>query len=302
MPSLSGLARLPLGLVARVAHTPVGVSPQAAIAALGGGGLPLRRAVEGKVVLVTGASSGIGEATAERLAGAGAHVVLVARRAERLEDVRDRIADAGRGTAEVRVCDLADLEALDELAAAVLADHGQVDVLINNAGRSIRRKVEQSYDRFHDFERTMALNYFAPVRLTLALLPGMRERGSGHVVNVSSAGVAWRTPRFGAYLASKAALETFAECVSAEVAADGVRFSNVRMPLVRTEMIEPTAAYADAPALSSAEAADMIAQAIAYGAPRVAPLFGLGFAVTDAVSPQLLGAIRSRAFRAGVSG
>jgi short-subunit dehydrogenase len=302
MPGMT-LLRAPLDLATRLVHSPVGAVPQAALRALDPrGGSPLRDAVGGRVVVVTGASSGIGEAAAERLAGAGAHVVLVARRAERLEAVRDRIAEAGAGTAEVRVCDLADLEAVDELAAGLLGTHGGVDVLVNNAGRSIRRSVARSYDRFHDFERTMALNYFSAVRLTLALLPGMRERGDGHVVNVSSAGVAWRTPRFAAYLASKAALETFGDCVAAEVAGDGVRFTTIQMPLVRTEMIAPTEAYADAPAISPQEAADLVAQAVAFRPRRLAPLYGFGAAVADSVSPQLTGFVRSQAFRLGISG
>ena len=167
----------------------------------------LRPAVRDKVVLITGASSGIGEAAALAIGAARGTVVLVARTPEKLEATAEQVRAAG-GTAYVHPCDLSDLEAIDAMVADVLDQHGRVDILVNNAGRSIRRSLELSYDRFHDYERTMQLNYFAPVRLMLGLLPGMRERGFGQVINISSIGVQTRVPRFAAYIASKAALDT----------------------------------------------------------------------------------------------
>jgi len=258
--------------------------------ATGGG---LRSAVAGKVVLITGASSGIGEATAEKLGAAGATVALVARRRTELEAVAERIAAAG-GRASVHPCDLTDPGAVDALVAAVEAEHGHVDVLVNNAGRSIRRPIERSYDRLHDFERTMAINYHAAVALTLALLPGMRRRGDGHVVNVLSEGLLLHTPRFAAYLASKAALDEFSRCVAAEVRRDGVRVTGVHMPLVRTPMIAPTRAYRGVPALRPHEAADLIAEAIAARPYAVTTRSGHALQAARAVAPSLLEAAIAR--------
>jgi short-subunit dehydrogenase len=256
----------------------------------------LERAIAGKVVLITGASSGIGEAAARQVAGAGATVLLVARSEDELERVRDEI-DAAGGRAEVRRCDLAEPGEVERMAAEVLADHGRVDVLVNNAGRSIRRSVARSTDRLHDFERTMQLNYFGAVGLILAVLPGMRERGSGHVVNVSSAGVQTRTPRFAGYVASKAALDAFSDCVQAEVAHRGVRFTTIHMPLVRTPMIEPTEIYASFPSLSAEEAGEWICEAIKYRPSRIGPPFGALAELADAVSPASMEAIRSAGYR-----
>ncbi|WP_409182521.1 SDR family oxidoreductase [Amycolatopsis sp. VS8301801F10] len=220
-----------------------------------------RPGLEGRVVLITGASSGIGRASALAVARRGAKVLLVARRAEELEDVRSEITAAG-GEAAAYPCDLTDGEAVDSLVKAVLADHGAVDVLVNNAGRSIRRSVQLSTERFHDYERTMAINYFGPVRLTLGLLPSMIERRFGHVVNVTTQGLQTDTPRFSAYLASKAALEEFGLTAGRETLSDGVTFSSVRMPLVRTDMIAPTGSYRGLPASSPERAAALVVKAI----------------------------------------
>ena len=219
-------------------------TPRARAAALlrrltGGPASPLA----GRTVLVTGASSGIGEATALAAARAGATVLLVARRAEELERVRQEVEDGG-GRAAAYSCDLTDGAAVDALVAQVLAEHGAVDYLVNNAGRSIRRSLELTQDRFHDFERTMAINYFGPVRLTMGLLPAMREQGFGHVVNVLSWGVQMKAPKFSAYLASKSALDTWSRIAGRETYGDGVTFTNIRFPLVRTAMSAPTEAYA----------------------------------------------------------
>lgn len=220
-----------------------------------------KTALAGKVALVTGASSGIGKATAMQIAAAGGVPLLVSRTREKLEEVQAEIEERG-GTAYVYPCDLSDLDAIDELVAQVTAEH-EVDILINNAGRSIRRSVALSYDRFHDFERTMHLNYFAPVRLTLGILPGMVERGNGSVVNVTTIGVTTLVPRFSAYIASKAALDAFSQVVNSEMVSDNVLISSIRMPLVRTPMIAPTKSYDYFPAISPDEAADLIIGAIA---------------------------------------
>lgn len=238
-------------------------------------------------MLVTGASSGIGEATALRLGAAGALVILVARSEERLGDVASRIEEAG-GRAEVRACDLTDLDAVGRLTDAVLEEHGAVDVLINNAGRSIRRSIGDSYDRMHDFERTMQVNYYGPVKLVLGLLPAMRAQGRGQIVNVLSEGLLVQTPRFSAYLASKAALDSFSRCVANEVRGDGVRITGVHMPLVRTPMIAPTAAYRRVPALRPDEAADLLCEAIVTRAYAVTPREGLALTLARTVAPGTL--------------
>lgn len=215
----------------------------------------------GRTVLVTGASSGIGEATARAVAARGAHVLLVARRADDLERVRADIARAG-GHATAYPCDLTDGAAVDELVARVLGEHGPVDYLVNNAGRSIRRSLHLSYDRFHDVERTIAINYLAPVRLTLGLLPAMRAQRFGHVVNILSWGVQLKAPKFSAYLGSKAALDTWSRIAGRETYADNVTFTNMRFGLVRTPMVVPTGSFEDRRALTAEQAADRVVRAL----------------------------------------
>lgn len=220
-----------------------------------------RISLDGQRMLITGSSSGIGRATAVAAAREGAHVLLVARRLEELEQVRGEIVEAD-GFADVYPCDLYDGEAIDALVKQVMHGHGGVDVLVNNAGHSIRRSVRQSTQRIHDYERTMQLNYLAPVRLTLGLLPAMRAQRFGHVVNVTTQGLQMHTPRFSAYLASKAALEEFGRTAGRELASDGVTFSSVRMPLARTPMIEPSGkAFRGVPSLSPEQAARMVLRA-----------------------------------------
>lgn len=197
----------------------------------------------GRTVLVTGASSGIGEATARVVAAEGATVLLVARRADELERVRTAIEAAG-GRATSYPCDLTDYDAIDALVARLLEEHGAVDYLVNNAGRSIRRSVALSYDRFHDIERSMAVNFFGPVRLTMGLLPAMRAQRFGHVVNIVTWGVQMKAPKFSAYIASKTALDSWSRVVGRETYGDNVRFTNMRFSLVRTAMTAPTEAYA----------------------------------------------------------
>jgi NAD(P)-dependent dehydrogenase (short-subunit alcohol dehydrogenase family) len=291
---LRGAAARPAGALFRASSHPLG----------GGGGLSprnllpqgkdaLAKAVEGRVVMITGASSGIGEAAARLIGATGGTVVLVARGEAELKRIADEIGDA----AHARPCDLTDFDAIDALIAEVVGTFGGVDVLVNNAGRSIRRSAELSYDRFHDFERTMELNYFASVRLILGLMPLMKERGGGQVINVSSAGVQTRTPRFSGYIASKAALEAFSDAVQAETLADGIRFTTISMPLVRTPMISPTKHYEAFPSLSPEQAGKLIAEAIVGRPRRVAPPFAHLVSAIDKVSPEAMDSIRNRGFR-----
>jgi NAD(P)-dependent dehydrogenase (short-subunit alcohol dehydrogenase family)/thioester reductase-like protein len=257
----------------------------------------LRTVLQDQVVVVTGASSGIGRATALEISRHGARVVLVARTREKLEKLAADISAAG-GRADVRPTDLADLEACERTIRSVLEDYGRVDILINNAGRSIRRSLANSYDRFHDFQRTMQLNYFGAVKLMVAVLPGMSERKRGHVINISSIGVQAYPPRFGAYVASKSALAALSRCVGPEVADDGVAITNIHMPLVRTPMISPTGMYEHFPTISPEEAAEMVLGAILTRSPEVSTRLGkLGEAV-DTMAPGLLHFVMTGAFHA----
>jgi NAD(P)-dependent dehydrogenase (short-subunit alcohol dehydrogenase family) len=271
-----------------------------AAARVPGAGMLSRKSLEdtiaGRTVMITGASSGIGEATALQVGDAGATVLLVSRSADKLETLARRIAEGG-GTAHVHTCDLADLEDIDRMATQALAAHGHVDVLVNNAGRSIRRSVALSYDRIHDYQRTMQLNYFGAVKLILSLLPTMRERKGGTIVNVSSIGVQTNPPRFSAYVASKAALDAFSRCVASEIVDDGVRISTVHMPLVRTPMIEPTGMYDFFPAISPEDAADMICTAIVRRPKRVATGLGNLGQLTYALAPDVQDAFLNTAYK-----
>ncbi|AVL99885.1 short-chain dehydrogenase [Gordonia iterans] len=245
--------------------------------------------LRGRLVVVTGASSGIGEAAARRFAARGAEVVLVARNLETLEAVRDSLAADG-ATAHAVTADLSDVDGAAALAAEILERFGAPDVLVNNAGRSIRRSVLDTVDRFHDFERTMALNYFGAVRLTTALLPAMIERGSGRIVNVVTWGVtAGSMPKFSAYHASKAALAAFGRSLDDECRGTGVTVGNVGFPLVRTPMIAPTADYDDAPALTPEQAAEWILDAAETGKPEIYPIYAAVLRTVSGFSPRLTG-------------
>jgi NAD(P)-dependent dehydrogenase (short-subunit alcohol dehydrogenase family) len=256
----------------------------------------LEAAVRGRVVMVTGASSGIGKASAMKIADAGGIVLLVARTAEKLEATKATI-EADGGTAYVHPADLSDMDDIDRMADEVLAQHGHVDVLINNAGRSIRRSIALSYDRFHDFERTMQLNYFGAVRLILKVLPVMRERRSGQIVNVSSIGVQTNTPRFSAYVASKAALDAFSRCIASEIVDDGVYISTIYMPLVRTPMIKPTRMYDRFPTITTDDAADMISDAIIHRPKRIATPLGTLGQILYAINPKSIDYILNSAYK-----
>ncbi|MET8150818.1 SDR family NAD(P)-dependent oxidoreductase [Actinoplanes sp. NPDC049668] len=222
----------------------------------------LRAAVAGKTVLVTGASEGIGAAVARRLGAAGATVLLVARTVERLERVREEIVAAG-GRAFVHPADLSSPDAAAALAADLVARYRRIDVVVSNAGRSIRRSVADTADRFHDVQRTMSVNYAGPVQLLLVLLPAMRSAGGGHVVNVSTAGLSMSTPNWSAYLGSKAAFDTWLRCAAVELRRDRVTVSTVYLNLVRTRMSAPTPHYRRAPAMSAAEAGDIVCRSVA---------------------------------------
>ena len=253
-------------------------------------------AVNGKTVVITGASSGIGRAAAVKIAAAGGIPLLVARTQEKLEDVKAEIEAAG-GSAYVYPCDLSDFDAIEELVPRMLADHPAIDMLVNNAGRSIRRSVKLSYDRFHDFERTVGLNYLSPVKLMLGLLPHMSERRSGHIVNVSSIGVQTNPPRFSAYVASKSALDAFTRVVSSETIGDNVTFTTIHMPLVRTPMIAPTKIYDSFPTISPDEAADLICEAIRAKPKQINTRLGTFGEVAYALAPKAVDQILHMAYK-----
>jgi NAD(P)-dependent dehydrogenase (short-subunit alcohol dehydrogenase family) len=244
----------------------------------------------GKRVLLTGASSGIGEAAAEKFAAAGASVIAVARRADLLTALADRIVDTG-GNAQAIPCDLTDLDAIDELAKTV----GPVDILINNAGRSIRRPLADSLDRWHDVERTMTLNYYSPLRLIRAFGPAMIERGDGHIINVATWGVMNEAaPLFAVYNASKAALASVSRVIETEWAAKGVHATTLYYPLVATPMISPTRAYDGLPALSSEEAADWMLTAARTRPVRIAPRIAVTSRAVDVFAPGVINGLMRR--------
>ncbi|MEP1213421.1 MAG: SDR family oxidoreductase [Marinobacter sp.] len=246
----------------------------------------LRGTVEGKVCVITGGTSGIGLATAEKLADAGAILVIGARKKERLMEVAAQLEARG-GNVHAYQCDFAEMEDCDRFVKTVLDNHGHVDVLVNNAGRSIRRSLALSFDRFHDFERTMQLNYFGSVRLIMGFAPAMLERHRGHVINISSIGVLTNAPRFSAYVASKSALDAFSRCAAAEWSDRNVTFTTINMPLVKTPMIAPTKIYDSVPTLTPDEAADMVVDAIVYRPKRIATRLGIFAQVLQALAPKM---------------
>jgi NAD(P)-dependent dehydrogenase (short-subunit alcohol dehydrogenase family) len=256
----------------------------------------LRGHVEGKVVVITGGSSGIGLATAVMMAQAGARVALVARDPAKLDEAVKLIREDG-GEARGYAADVAEMDSCDAVAKKIISEMGDVDVLINNAGRSIRRGIAASYDRFHDFERTMQLNYFGSLRMIMNLLPGMEKKRRGQVINISSIGVLSNAPRFSAYVASKAALDAFSRCASAEFSDAGVSFTTINMPLVRTPMIAPTKMYDNVPTISPEEAAAMVKQAVIYKPQRIATRLGIFAQVLHAVAPKVSEIVMNSAFK-----
>ena len=259
----------------------------------------LKGTVGGKVVLVTGGSSGIGLAAACKFAEAGAVTLICARDADKLaEAVKEIKAHAGmQAQVHSYSVDIADEAGCNKFLKSVHEQHGGVDFLINNAGRSIRRAIENSYDRFHDFERTMQLNYFGSLRVTMGLLPGMVAKKKGHIVNISSIGVLTNAPRFSAYVASKAALDAWTRCASSEYADMGVSFTTINMPLVRTPMIAPTNIYNNVPTLAPEEAADMIVQACVARPVRIATRLGISGELLHALAPRIAQIVMNTSFR-----
>ncbi len=253
-------------------------------------------AVNGKTVIITGASSGIGLAAALKIAAAGGIPLLVARSEDKLLEAKAEIERNG-GTAYAYTADLSDYDSIDALAEKVFAEHASIDILVNNAGRSIRRSVEASYDRFHDYERTVKLNYLGTIKLILGVLPHMREKKAGHIVNVSSIGVQTNPPRFSAYVASKAALDAFTRVVSSETIGDNVTFTTIHMPLVRTPMIAPTKIYDSFPTISPDEAADLICEAIRAKPKQINTRLGTFGEVLYALAPKAVDQILHMAYK-----
>lgn len=274
----------------------------------GGGGLVSSRKadgddrdtiLEGQTVLVTGASSGIGRAVALDVAEAGATALLVARGKEKLEELQAEIERSG-GRAFPYPADLSSAESTAELLKRLEAADQHVDVLVNNAGRSIRRAIDESYERVHDFERTMAVNYFGSLRLILGVLPGMRARKKGHIINVSTAGVQIGTPRFAAYIASKAALDAFTRVAAGETRDDCIRFTTVHMPLVRTPMIEPTDEYRGVPALTPGEASDIVLRALVTGEVQLGTRLGRLISLGHVLAPEAVERLVHFSHRLGI--
>jgi len=250
--------------------------------------------LKGKRILLTGASSGIGEAAAAKLADSGATVIVVARRRDLLDTLVTRITKAG-GDARAHACDLSDLDAVDDLVATVEAEHGGVDILVNNAGRSIRRPLAESLERWHDVERTMSLNYYAPLRLIRGLAPGMIRRGDGHVINVSTWGVKTESPPlFGVYNASKAALSSISRILETEWSDKGVHSTTLYYPLVLTPMIAPTRAYDGLPGLSAEEAAGWIVTAARHRPVNIAPRIAVTAHAVNSIAPAAVDALMKR--------
>ncbi|QOD13660.1 SDR family NAD(P)-dependent oxidoreductase [Psychrobacter sp. 28M-43] len=256
----------------------------------------ITKAVKGKNIIITGASSGIGERTAFLLSECGAHVILLARTEDKLKMVKENIETLG-GAASYYPCDLTNMDEIEKTSEKILADFKHVDVLINNAGRSIRRSVHESVNRFHDFERTMEINYFGAVKIILGFLPTMIGRQTGQIVNISSIGVLANSPRFSAYVASKAALDAFSRCLAAEVKGDNIKVTNIFMPLVRTPMIAPTKLYRYMPALMPDEAAMMVAKAIVHKPNSIASNMGKFASATYSLVPAFNVGVQSIGYR-----
>jgi NAD(P)-dependent dehydrogenase (short-subunit alcohol dehydrogenase family) len=255
----------------------------------------LKGTVKGKVVLITGGSSGIGLATAHKVAAAGATTIIIARDPEKLAEAKKEIEAKGHSVITYSA-DVSDASQCEELVRKLEDVHGGVDILVNNAGRSIRRAIENSFDRYHDFERTMSVNYYGALRLTLGLLPMMIKKRRGHVINISSIGVLTNAPRFSAYVASKAAMDAWTRCASSEFADMGIQFTTINMPLVRTPMIAPTKIYESVPTLSPEEAADLVVNAILHRPVRIASRLGIFGAICHAAAPKLTQVMLNTAF------
>jgi thioester reductase-like protein/short-subunit dehydrogenase involved in D-alanine esterification of teichoic acids len=244
-----------------------------------------------KHVIITGASSGIGRASAIAIAERGATVFALARNAEALDELVAEIRSAG-GQAHAFTCDVTDSASVEHTVKDILGRFDHVDYLVNNAGRSIRRSITASTDRLHDYERVMAVNYFGAVRMVLALLPHWRERQFGHVVNVSSAGVQASSPKYSAYIPSKAALDAFAEVVGSETLSDHITFTSIHMPLVKTPMIAPSRRLNPMPPITAEHAAAMVVRGLVDKPARidtpVGTLADVGMYFTPKLSRRVL--------------
>jgi len=256
----------------------------------------LRERVSGRAVLITGASSGIGEALANRLGDAGAKVLLVARSVDKLEEMKRGIEARG-GTAFVYSGDLSNADDTQRIIRMVLAEHDQVDILVNNAGISIRRSVQKSYDRVHDFERTLALNFLGAVRLIMGFLPGMRAQEQGQILNVSTIGVQVNVPRYGAYIASKAALDAFSRVLAVEALKDGIKVTTIYMPLIKTPMMKSTTIYDAFPMRTAEQAANLIVNGIIHQPKRVATPIGNLFELAYGVAPNAIDRVLNAAYQ-----
>lgn len=251
--------------------------------------------IAGRTILITGASSGIGRAGAVQLAELGAQVLLMARRADELASAVDEITARG-GTAQAYPIDLTDADAVDAQMGEILATHGKIDVLINNAGRSIRRSAAKSLERLHDYERCMQINYFAPLRLIHHVLPTMLEAGDGHIINVLTWGTLMPAAYFSAYTASKAALGSAAQGMDAELRSKGVAFTGLHYPLVHTAMSAPTEHYKKMPGMSVEKAGGWMVKAVRDRPARLAPPYavaaGLGNTLMPGVSAGIAGRLK----------
>ncbi|MBD8506519.1 SDR family NAD(P)-dependent oxidoreductase [Hoyosella sp. G463] len=286
---------------ARGALSPVARAPRQAATAMGSSLRSRRPSTTGPLhdrrIVITGASSGIGAAAAHQIAANGGTVLLVARSLDKLLEVKDSIEAEG-GTAFAYPCDITDSDAVERLIEQIVHEHGTIDMLVNNAGRSIRRSIALSHDRFHDFERTMSLNYFAAIRLILGLLPHMKANAFGHIVNISSIGVQTSAPRFSAYVASKAALDAFSDVVATETLGSGVTFTTIHMPLVRTPMIAPTTMYDAFPTLSPEEAANLVVRALVKRPVEIGTPVGTFGELMHALAPKITDRILHQAYKA----
>jgi short-subunit dehydrogenase len=221
----------------------------------------LENAVRGKTILITGATFGIGEKLSYQLAKTDANLILVARTEEKLDQIKREI-EANGGKVAIFPTDLTDIKSVENLLAKLNNLPNGVDIVINNAGKSILRSIKDSLDRFHDFQRTMALNYFAPVQLLLGLIP-ILEKNKGHIINVSAVNVLLiPAPFWAAYQSSKTAFDQWFRCAAPELNAAGIKTTSIYLPLVRTRMIEPTAEYKNAPAMSPNHVASIICKTI----------------------------------------
>lgn len=256
----------------------------------------LPKVLNKKLTLITGGSSGIGLAVARQIAKAGGRMILVARGLENLQAAQKEVEALG-GIAHIYSCNLSDPAECKTLVEQILVEHGPIDVLINNAGRSIRRPVSEAYERMHDYERTMDLNYFGCVQMIMGFLPSMRERKKGHIINISSIGCQSYEPRFSAYVASKSALDAFSRCLTNEILQDNVHITTVYMPLVRTPMIAPTKTYDYMPVMSPESAAQLVLKALVTNQKKISTPLGALAEVVYGLSPTTASNIMNLSYR-----